>query len=92
MIRVVDDFYIEVETSPRINYVVRRGEGIRDEKNRNKDKIIGYGKDMANALEMIRAQIIAKRLERDLPTVSEALRAIREENRRFNNLLAEFTA
>ena len=92
MIRVIDDFYIEVETSPCINYVVRRGEGIRDEKSRNRDKIIGYGKDMTNALEMIRAQIIALRLERDLPTVAEALQAIREENRRFTNMLAEFTA
>ena len=41
MIKVIDDWYITVESNPT-NYVVRRGTGKRDEKNSWRDKPRGF--------------------------------------------------
>lgn len=41
MIKVIDDWYVTVETNP-VNYVVRRGKGEKDAKNSWRDKPYGF--------------------------------------------------
>ena len=41
MIKVIDDWYVEIESNPT-NYILKRGSGERDAKSRCKDKIYGY--------------------------------------------------
>ena len=49
MIKVIDDWYVTVETSP-INYVVRKGNGERREKKGWSDDARGYFSSFRGAL------------------------------------------
>lgn len=56
MIKIIDDWYITVETSP-INYVVRKGNGERREKKGWSDDARGYFSSLRGAVKYIREQI-----------------------------------
>lgn len=86
MIRVLDDWYIVVETNP-VNYVVRKGDGTRDKKGTWKDKAAGYCASLRGALEFIRKQIIAERLSVGSRALPAALQIISEADEEFEHAL-----
>lgn len=88
MIRVIDDWYITVDSSP-VNYTLRRGTGEKDKKESYKDKPIGYYTSLRSALEGARKEIAARRLQTDFLTLSDAARILRELDTQFERLLAE---
>ena len=61
MIKIINDWYITVETSP-VNYTVRRGEGKKDKKNAWADKPIAFFGSLQKAVKFIRDQVIAEEL------------------------------
>ena len=90
MIRVIEDWYITVDSSP-VNYTLRRGTGEKDEKGSYKDKPVGYYTSLRSALEGARKEIAARRLQADFLTLSDAARMLRELDAQFECLLAEVT-
>ena len=80
MIKVIDDYYITVESSPVVNYTVRKGNCKTDAKGSNRDRVLGHGGSMEDALKIVRKHITAERLEAGSPSLSEALRTIKEVN------------
>ena len=63
MIKVIDDYYIEIDNAKGcINYIVRRGSMKIDEKGRNRDTLLGFCGTMGQAISLIREQIIANKL------------------------------
>lgn len=91
MIKVIDDWYITVETNPT-NYVVRRGTGERDKKNSWRDKPRGFFGSLRNAIKEIRGQIIADELKDGSHTLSEAFRTISDIDARFEEILEKVSA
>ena len=90
MIKVIDDWYITVDSNP-VNYTLRRGTGEKDEKGSHKDKPIGYYTSLRSALEGARKEIAARRLQTDFLTLSDAARILGELDAQFECLLAEVT-
>ena len=90
MIKVIDDWYITVDSSP-VNYTLRRGTGEKDKKGSYKDKAISYYTSLHSALEGARKEIAARRLQTDFLTLSEAARILRELDAQFERLLTEVT-
>lgn len=84
MIKIIEDYYIEVEESPVINYVVRQGNQKTDAKGSNRDRVLGYASGLESALKIIREHLIAKRLEGGSPTLAEAIRAVKDVNWEFD--------
>ena len=89
MIKIIDDWYVTVETNP-VNYVVRRGKGEKDVKNSWRDKPYGYFGSLRKAIRFIRDQIIAERFSEASRTLSEAYRTIREVDTHFEEIYATF--
>ena len=57
MIKVIDDYYIEIDNAKGcINYIVRRGSVKIDEKGRNRDTLLGFCGTMGQAISLIREQ------------------------------------
>ena len=88
MIKVIDDWYITVDSNP-VNYTLRRGTGEKDKKGSYKDKPIGYYTSLRSALEGARKEIAARRLQTDFLTLSDAARILGELDTRFECLLTE---
>ena len=88
MIKVIDDWYITVETNP-INYVVRKGNGERREKKGWSDDAKGYFTSLRGAIKFIREQIIAERLSTACTPLPGAIATISEVDARFENLMAK---
>ena len=75
MIRVIEGWYIDVGTEP-ICYTVKRGDGIKDEKGRCKDKPNGYFTTLRGAIKHIHKQVCAERLANGSHPLSDAIRTI----------------
>ena len=88
MIKVIDDWYITVDSYPT-NYTVRRGEGKKDKNNKWLDKPKGYFNSLDGAVKEIRRLIIAERFENSAGTLETALDTIIEVDSRFQNLMAK---
>ena len=95
MIKIIDDWYITVETNPinyAINYVVRKGNGERREKKGWSDDAKGYFTSLRGALKFIREQIIAERLSTACTPLPDAITAISEVDARFEKIMESVTA
>ena len=86
MIKIIDDWYITIETNP-INYVVRKGNGERREKKGWSDDAKGYFTSLRGALKFIREQIIAERLSTACTPLPDAITAIVEVDARFEKIM-----
>ena len=86
MIKIIDDWYITVETSP-VNYVVRHGKGKKDKKNALADKQIAFFGSPQKAVKFIRDQIIAEQFSEASSTLPEAIRTMSEVDARFEQIL-----
>ena len=86
MIKVIDDWYVTVETSP-INYVVRKGNGEREKKKGWCDDAKGYFSSLRGAVKYIREQIIAERLSTACTPLPDAIATITEVDARFEKLM-----
>ena len=86
MIKVMDDWYVTVETSP-INYVVRKGNGEREKKKGWCDDAKGYFSSLRGAVKYIREQIIAERLSTACTPLPDAIATITEVDARFEKLM-----
>lgn len=90
MIKVIDDYYIEIDNAKGcINYIVRRGSMKIDEKGRNRDTLLGFCWTMGQAISLIREQIIANKLMDGFHTLSEALAVVKSETGRLMKALKE---
>ena len=88
MIKVIDDWYITVETNP-INYVVRKGNGERREKKGWSDDAKGYFTSLRGALKFIRDQIIAEQFSTACTPLPDAITAISEVDARFEKIMGK---
>ena len=86
MIKVIDDWYVTVETSP-INYVVRKGNGEREKKKGWCDDAKGYFSSLRGAVKYIREQIIAERLSTACTPLPDAIATISEVDAHFEKLM-----
>ena len=91
MIKIIDDWYVTVETNPT-NYIVRRGSGEKDKRQGWKDKPIGFFGSLRNAVKFIRGQIIAEGLKPDFRTLAEAVQMVSEVDDRFEEIMERVTA
>ena len=91
MIKVIDDWYITVESNP-INYTVRRGEGKKDKNGKMKDKGLAYFSTLRGAVKFIRGQMIAEELTGGWRTLGDAIADIDKANERFELLMAKIEA
>lgn len=91
MIKIIDDWYIEVESNPT-NYTLRRGDGKRDEKGRCKDKVYGYYNSLQNAIKALRKEMLADEFSSGSRTISEAFQTIREIDARFDKIIERIDA
>lgn len=91
MIKIIDDWYVTVETNPT-NYIVRRGEGVKDKKKGWKDKPLGFFGSLREAIKFIRGEMVAENLLMACYTVSEAVQAISEVDYRFEGILTNIEA
>lgn len=91
MIKVINDWYITVESNP-INYTVRRGEGKRDKKGKWLDRARGYYGSLWKAVNSIRQQIIADGFENGERTLEQALSDISEADERFEKIISNIKA
>ena len=86
MIKIIDDWYVEIESNPT-NYILKRGSGERDAKGRCKDKVYGYYNSLQNAIKALRKEMIADKLSSGFRTISEAFQTIRELDARFDKII-----
>lgn len=91
MIKVINDWYITVESNP-INYTVRRGEGKRDKKGKCLDRARGYFGSLRKAVKFICGQIIAEGFENGERTLEQALSDISEADERFKKIISNIKA
>lgn len=91
MIKVIDDWYVEIESNPT-NYILRRGNGERDAKSRCKDKIYGYYSSLQNAIKALRKEMLADEFSSGSRTISEAFQTIREIDARFDKIIERIDA
>jgi len=91
MIKVIDDWYITVETNP-INYVVRKGNGERREKKGRSDDAKGYFTSLRGAIKFIRDQIIAEQFSTACTPLPDAITAISEVDARFEKIMESVTS
>ena len=86
MIKVIDDWYITVDSYPT-NYTVRRGEGNKGKNGKWLDKSKGHFNSLDGAVKEIRRLIIAERFENSVGTLETALDTITEVDARFEKLM-----
>ena len=91
MIKIIDDWYVTVETNPT-NYTVRRGTGGRDIRGKLKDKPQSYHTSLFSAVKAVRDQIVAEELQGDFLRLEDALIAVSEVDARFEEILEKVTA
>jgi hypothetical protein len=87
MIKVIDDWYITVESNP-INYVVRRGSGKKGKNGKWLDKPRGYFGSLNKAIKFIREQIIVCTFESGERTLGQVLGAISEADARLEKAMS----
>jgi hypothetical protein len=88
MIKVIKDFYIEVNVSKGVtNYIVRRGDGKKDKWGAFIDKPLAFCGTLGSALDFIRKQNIAESLQGVSCDLQEALRAVETANTTFTEML-----
>lgn len=88
MIKIIDDWYVTVETNPT-NYIVRCGDGQKDKKQGWKDKPLGYFGSLREAVKFIRGEMVARNLLMACYTLSEAIQTISEVDYRFEGILMD---
>jgi len=89
MVRIYEDWYVTVETTP-LNYIVRRGSGeIKTTEKRTGpvDDPIACCGSLASAIKYIREQVIAERLKGPCIPLGDALAAVRELNAEFEEII-----
>lgn len=86
MIKIIDDWYVTIETNPT-NYIVRRGEGKKDKRQGWKDKPIAFFGSLRKAVKFIRDQIIAETLSDGSRPLSDALQTISSIDDRFEEII-----
>ena len=91
MIKVIDDWYVEIESNPT-NYILKRGSGERDAKSRCKDKVYGYYNSLQNAIKALRKEMLADKFSSGSRTISEAFRTISGIDARFEEILEKVNA
>lgn len=91
MIQIIDDWYVAVTLAP-VNYVVRRGKGLKDKKGGWKDKPLGYFSSLRSAVKFIRNQIIAEGLSEASRTLSDAFLLISETDKKFDEITQRIEA
>ena len=91
MIKIIDDWYITVETSP-VCYTVRRGKGKKDKKGAWADKPKGFYGNLQSAVKAIRGYIAAEELTNASPTLSDAIRTISDVDARFEEIIKRIGA
>ena len=92
MIKVIEDWYITVDDSVPVNYVARRGKGLKTKTGKWIDKPGGYFSTLSGAVGFIRKQVIAQRLASDADTLGTALGIIKKADAEFAEILKEVTA
>ena len=75
MIRIIDDWYVTVESNP-VCYTVRFGKGIKDKKGRCNDKQFGYFATLRGAVKHIHKIMCAEALEDGFRSLPEAIHTI----------------
>jgi len=78
MIKIIEDWYITVDDSVPVNYVARRGKGLKTKTGKWIDKPGGYFSTLSGAVGFIRKQVIAQRLASDADTLGTALGIIKK--------------
>lgn len=91
MIKIIDDWYVTVETNPT-NYTVRRGTGGKDIRGKMKDKPQSYHTSLSSAVKAVRDQIVAEELRDGFLRLEDALVAVSEIDARFAQILEKVTA
>ena len=91
MIKIIDDWYVVVETNPT-NYIVRKGKGQKGKNGKWLDKPRGYFGSLSQAVKFIREQVIAYAYENGERTLGQALDTISEADKRFEEIIQEVTA
>lgn len=91
MIKIIDDWYVTVETNPT-NYIVRRGAGRKDKKNGWKDRPIAFFGSLRKAINFIRDQIITESFLNSSIDLPEAIRTIESIDARFAEILDKIEA
>ena len=88
MIKVIKDFYIEVNVSKGVtNYIVRRGDGKKDKWGAFSDKPLAFCGTFGSALEFIRKHFIAESLVNVSCDLQEALRIVKTADSEFTEIL-----
>lgn len=93
MVRIYEDWYVTVETSP-LNYIVRRGSGeIKTVGKRTGlvDKPEAFCADLSSAIKYVREQIIAERLKGPCIPLGDALETVRKLNAEFEEIIRRKT-
>lgn len=91
MIKIIDDWYVTVETNPT-NYIVRCGKGKKDKKNGWKDRPIAFFGSLRKAVNFIRDQIITESFLNSSIDLPEAIRTIENIDARFAEILDKIEA
>ena len=91
MIKVIDDWYITVDSYP-VNYVVRHGEGKKGKNGKWLDKPKGYFGSLRNAVKEIRRLMVSEHFSNGERTLGDALGAISEIDARFEKIMERVTA
>lgn len=89
MVRIYEDWYVTVETTP-LNYIVRRGSGeIKTTGKRTGpvDDPIAYCGSLASAIKYVREQVIAERLKGPCIPLADALETVRKLNAEFVEII-----
>ena len=89
MVRIYEDWYVTVETTP-LNYIVRRGSGeIKTTGKRTGpvDDPIAYCGSLASAIKYVREQVIAERLKGPCIPLGDALETVRKLNAEFVEII-----
>jgi hypothetical protein len=88
MIKVINDWYIEVNVNKGVtNYVVRRGVGKKDKKGCFLETPLAYCGTLGSAIDFIRKQNIAESLENASCDLAKALQIVEMANRTFTEML-----
>ena len=88
MVRIYEDWYVTVETSP-LNYIVRRGTGEKSTTGKKGyvDDPIAYCGSLMQAVKFVRAQVTAERLKGPCVPLADALLALREIDAEFDEII-----
>lgn len=90
MIKIFGDWVVLVDD---LNYTLAKIKGTRIDSKTGKErtdyKIYGYYRDLASALKALSEELVREKLKDSVAGLDEAVRTIRESNKRVEDLLKE---